>query len=97
MPLYKKYSDHKTKAQRLEETRAELESIYRRNKEEGKSINIYLNKHCHTIRNTVTRRLKPRDWKELGEKFREYTEGSKKKEQVSTYILINIATLQEIQ
>ena len=93
MPLYKKYSDHKTKAQRLEETRAEVESINRRNKEEGTSIHIFLNKHCHLIRNTVTTRPKPRDWKEQGEKFRVYTEGTKKKRQVLEYILIYIATL----
>ena len=93
MPLNKKYSDHKTKAQRLEGTRGEVQSIYRRNKEEGTSIRIYLNIHCHSVRNTVTTRPKPRDWKEQGEKFRVYTEGTKRV-QVLTYIFkINIATL----
>ena len=57
------------------------------------SVNIYLNKNCHSIRNTVTTRPKPRDWKEQEQKFRVDIEGTKKRGQVLTYILINIATL----
>ena len=40
----------------------------------------------------MTIRPKPEDWTEQVEKFTVYTEGTKKRGKVLTYILINIAT-----